>query len=36
MWLAFGGIMLLTALVFLLYNKLALPKEAADTLTDNG
>jgi len=35
MWLAFGGLMLLTALVFLLYNKLALPKHAADSLTDN-
>jgi dipeptide/tripeptide permease len=34
MWLVFGGLMLLTALVFLLYNKLALPKHAADTLTE--
>jgi dipeptide/tripeptide permease len=33
MWLSFGGIMLFTALVFLLYNKLALPKHAADELT---
>ncbi len=33
MWLAFGGIMLLTAVVFLLYNKFALPKHKADTLT---
>jgi MFS family permease len=33
MWMAFGGIMLLTAVVFLLYNKLALPKDAADSLT---
>jgi dipeptide/tripeptide permease len=36
MWLAFGGLMLLTALVFLLYNKLALPKDAAHTLTNEG
>jgi dipeptide/tripeptide permease len=36
MWMAFGGIMLFTAIVFMLYNKLALPKHAADTLTDNG
>jgi MFS family permease len=35
MWLAFGGLMLLTALVFMLYNKFALPKDAADSLTDN-
>jgi MFS family permease len=35
MWLAFGGLMLLTAFVFLLYNKFALPKHAADSLTDN-
>ena len=33
MWLAFGGIMLLTALAFWLYNMFALPKSAADTLT---
>lgn len=33
MWFAFGGIMLLTAIVFLLYNKFALPKEASHTLT---
>jgi dipeptide/tripeptide permease len=33
MWAAFGGLMLLTAVIFVLYNKLALPKEAADTLT---
>lgn len=35
MWICFGGIMLFTALVFMLYNKFALPKEAADTLTNN-
>jgi len=35
MWLAFGGLMLLTAFVFLLYNKLALPKDASHSLTDN-
>jgi MFS family permease len=35
MWFAFGGIMLLTALAFLLYNKFALPKEAAETLTNS-
>jgi dipeptide/tripeptide permease len=35
MWLAFGGLMLFTALVFLLYNKFALPKDSAHTLTDN-
>ena len=34
MWLAFGGIMLFTAVVFLLYNKFVLPKEASDTLTE--
>lgn len=33
MWLAFGGIMLATAIIFLLYNQFALPKHAADTLT---
>ena len=36
MWAAFGGIMLLTAVVFLLYNRFALPKDAAHSLTDNG
>jgi len=30
MWLAFGGIMLLTAFAFLLYNRYALPKETAN------
>ena len=33
MWLIFGGIMLFTAVVFMIYNKLVLPKDAADTLT---
>ncbi len=32
MWMAFGGIMLGTAIVFLLYNRFALPKHKADTL----
>ena len=35
MWLCFGGIMLFTAIVFLLYNIFALPKKAAHTLTNN-
>jgi drug/metabolite transporter (DMT)-like permease len=29
MWLAFGGIMFMTAVAFFLYNKFALPKEGA-------
>jgi hypothetical protein len=33
MWLAFGGIMLATAFVFLLYNRFVLPKDASDSLT---
>ena len=33
MWMAFGGIMLATAVTFMLYNKFALPKEAAHKLT---
>jgi len=33
MWLIFGGIMLFTAVVFMIYNKLVLPKDEADTLT---
>jgi dipeptide/tripeptide permease len=33
MWLGFGGIMLFTAVVFMIYNKLVLPKDAADSLT---
>ncbi len=32
MWTAFGGIMLATAIVFLLFNKFALPKHAADSM----
>ena len=36
MWAAFGGIMLFTAVVFLLYNRFALPRHAAHTLTENG
>jgi dipeptide/tripeptide permease len=35
MWFAFGGLMLLTAVVFMLYNRFALPKGSAHTLTDN-
>ena len=34
MWMAFGGIMLGTAIVFMLYNMFALPKQAADSLTN--
>lgn len=33
MWLSFGGIMLATAVIFLLYNRLALPRHAANSLT---
>jgi hypothetical protein len=33
MWLVFGGIMLFTAVVFMIYNKLVLPRDASDTLT---
>ncbi len=33
MWMVFGGLMLATALVFMLYNKFAFPKGAAHTLT---
>ena len=33
MWLAFGGIMLLTAIVFMIYNRFVLPKDASDSLT---
>ena len=36
MWLAFGGVMILTAVAFLAYNKFALQKTAADTLTNSG
>ena len=35
MWLSFGGIMLFTAVVFLLYNKFALPRGSTRSLTDN-
>ena len=34
MWLTFGGLMLLTAFVFMLYNKFALPRHASGSLTD--
>jgi dipeptide/tripeptide permease len=33
MWLVFGVIMLATAVMFLLYNRFALPKDQADSLT---
>jgi dipeptide/tripeptide permease len=33
MWLSFGGIMLLTALMFLLYDKFALPRHKGGTVT---
>ncbi len=33
MWLAFGAIMLFTAVVFMLYNRFALPKSQSGTLT---
>ena len=33
MWLAFGGIMLFTAIMFLAYNRFALPRDQAHTLT---
>ena len=33
MWLTFGGLMLFTAVIFLLYNRFALPKGGADSLT---
>ena len=36
MWLAFGAVMILTAVAFLAYNKFALPRTAADTLTNSG
>jgi dipeptide/tripeptide permease len=35
MWLGFGGLMLFTAIVFMIYNRLALPRHAADSLTDS-
>lgn len=34
MWLIFGGIMLLTAIVFLLYDKFALPRSRVGSMTD--
>ncbi|TWT42071.1 Di-/tripeptide transporter [Phycisphaerae bacterium RAS1] len=33
MWAAFGGIMFMTAVVFLLYNRFALPRSASGSLT---
>jgi dipeptide/tripeptide permease len=36
MWLAFSGIMVLSALLFLLYNRYVLPKGAASELTNHG
>jgi POT family proton-dependent oligopeptide transporter len=33
MWMIFGALMVFTAVVFVLYNRFALPKEAADSLT---
>jgi len=33
MWLFYGGLMFLTALIFLLYNKFALPREAVPAMT---
>ncbi len=35
MWAAFGSLMMLTAIIFILYNRFALPKAAAHTLTQN-
>jgi dipeptide/tripeptide permease len=34
MWLIFGGLMALTAVVFLLYNRFALPKDQEVSLTE--
>lgn len=34
MWLAFGGILLLTALIFLLYNRFALPRTAGEKMVE--
>jgi dipeptide/tripeptide permease len=34
MWLCFGALMLFTAVLFMLYNKFALPRHAAASLTD--
>jgi dipeptide/tripeptide permease len=36
MWGAFGGLMLFTAVVFLLYDRFALPRKGAHTLTETG
>ena len=33
LWMSFGGIMLLTAIVFMLYNRFALPRHASASLT---
>ncbi len=33
MWLTFGGLMLFTALIFVLYNRFALPKHRSESLT---
>ncbi len=33
MWLCFGGLMFVTAIIFVVYNKFALPKTASDSLT---
>jgi len=33
MWLSFGGLMVATAFIFVLYNRFVLPKDAADSLT---
>ncbi|MCB9854345.1 MAG: MFS transporter [Phycisphaerales bacterium] len=35
MWMAFGAIMLGTAIVFVLYNQFALPKSRSDSMTSN-
>ena len=34
MWIAFGGVMALTAIVFVLYNRFALPRTAASSLME--
>jgi dipeptide/tripeptide permease len=36
MWMTFGGLMLFTAVVFLIYNRFALPRGASHTLTESG
>jgi hypothetical protein len=33
MWLSFGAIMLLTALMFILYDKFALPRNRSESMT---